>query len=103
MLPDRTPHTLTMMSHNIFHMDFYDLWHLHPHLPQFTSVHPFCFQLDCFHLSQPPTDKAHPQLIPVKLGYHPWISQLQHDLWHSSLWRKGGEMQWKRQTIGTLK
>src|SRR5882724_8816805 len=70
---------------------------------QFTSVHPFCFHLDCFHLSQPPMDKAYPQLIPMKLGHHPQISQPWPDLWHSSLWWKGGEMQWKRQTIGTLK
>jgi len=81
-LPDRTPCTWMMTSLNICSMAFYDLWH--PWL--FTSVHPFCF-----HLSQPPIDKTYPWLIPVKLGYHPQISQPQPDLWHLSLWRKCGK------------
>src|SRR5882724_5670861 len=48
-------------------------------------------------------DKSCPQLILVKLGSHPWILPPLPDLWHSSLQRKCAEMQWKRQTIGTLK
>ena len=57
----------------------------------FTSIHPFCFCLDCFHLSWPPMDKAHPWLIPMKLGHNPWISSPWPNLWHSSLLRKCGE------------
>src|SRR5882724_9958032 len=39
-------------------------------------------------------DKAYPQLIPVKLGYHPQISQPWPNLWHSLLegrWRNAVE------------
>src|SRR5882724_11044638 len=53
-LLDRTPHTWMMTSLNICGMDFYDLWHPHSHPLQFTSICPFCFHPDCFHLSQPP-------------------------------------------------
>src|SRR5882724_9163244 len=74
LLPDRTPCTWTMTSLNICGMACYNLWHPHSHPFLFTSVHPFCFHLVIFHLSQPPTDKTHPQLIPIKLGYHPQIS-----------------------------
>src|SRR5882724_10721684 len=43
-------------------------------------------------------DKAHPQLILVRLGYHPQILWPQPDLWHSSMWK----MCWKGQTIRIL-
>src|SRR5882724_1109930 len=66
MLLDRTPCTQTMMSLNICGTDFYDLWHPHSHLLQFTSICPFFFHLDCFCPSQPPADKAYPWLIPMK-------------------------------------
>jgi len=42
--------------------------------------------------SKPTTcGQTHPQLIPMKIGYHPWITWPQADLWHLSLWRKCGE------------
>src|SRR5882724_6995646 len=90
-LPDRAPCTWMITSLNICGMDFYDLWNPHSHQLQFTSVHPFFFCPDCFHPSRPPADKAYPQLIPVKLGYHPWISQPWPNLWHLSLWIKCGQ------------
>src|SRR5882724_4370737 len=86
-LLDRTPHTQMMMSLNICSMAFYNLWHL----LLFTSIHLFCFCLNCFHLRQPPADKTYPQLVPMKLGYHPQFLQPQPNLWHLPLWSKCGE------------
>src|SRR5882724_13142631 len=103
MLPDRNPHTQMMMSLNICGMAFYDLWHPHSHLSLFISIHPFCFHPICFCPSRSSVDKTHPWLNSMKLGYHPQILQPWPNLWHLSLWRKCGEMWWKRQTIGTLK
>src|SRR5882724_140982 len=98
-LPDRTPHTLMMMSHNICSMAFYNLWHCHSHLLLF-YLHPSILLPSRLLLSKLTTHRqTHSQLIPMKLGYHSQISQPWPGLWHLSLWRKCGEMWWKRETI----
>ena len=68
ILPDRTPHTLGQWHHSICGMAFYNLHHPHLYLLLFTSVHPICFHLDCFHPSWLPADKACPQLITKSLA-----------------------------------
>jgi len=85
------------------------MWHnlLQPMASSLSSVtvylHPTILLLSGLLLSKrPPADK-HPQLIPMKLGYHP--TDLGSLAWPMALitveemWR----MQWKRETIGTLK
>jgi len=61
------------------------------HLLQFTSIHPFCFCPDCFHPADHLQTKHNPWLILVKLGYHPWISQSQPNLWCSFTVEEGGK------------
>src|SRR5882724_12219353 len=39
MLPDRTPHTRTMMSHSICSKNFCDTWYTHPKKYYLPSVH----------------------------------------------------------------
>jgi len=72
-LPDRTPHTWTMMSLNICGMAFYNLWHPHSHPSLFLppSIHFASIWLLPSELTT--HGQTHPQLISMKLGYHPWI------------------------------
>jgi len=91
MLLDRTPHTWMMTSLNICGMVFYDHWHHHLHPSLFYFCPSILLPSDCFCLSRAPMDKTYLQLIPVKLGYHQWISQPQPDLWHLALWRRCGK------------
>src|SRR5882724_7559746 len=102
-LLNRTPCTWMIMSFNICGTVSYDLWHPCSHL-LLLYFHPTILLPSSLLLSKLTTHgHQHPGLIPMKIGYHPHVSQPQPDLWHLSLWRKMcGECS-GRETIGTLK
>src|SRR5882724_9153437 len=81
-LPDRTPHTWTMMSLNICGMAFYNLWHPHSHPSLFLppSIHFASILIASIRADHPWTN------TPSADFHEAWLSSMDLVMFCNTLW-----------------